>query len=261
MQTGVFMESHLGRLLPCVLYVFLLIHLCLAAPGLTGAQGEESINARASAAEIANPFGSGEEDRRLLHSFIQFSVANGKGGLEINTHEQEVFYLFGVFDYDHSGSLDGLELMKLVSDYNLHHTPGVNAAEQVVSLVDFLLQSQDLNQDGLLSPLELLSHPLPHSQDSINNSAPQQEQHVAVEEKLSNPGSVQETEGAAEQREEALKEPQPQNEEYLPQEDKPEGEELIKLEDQQLEQQIPEGPGAEQGQGHPVPVHQGQPEI
>lgn len=41
---------------------------------------------------------------------------------------------------------------------------------QVVSKVDFLLQSQDLNQDGLLAPSELLSPPLPHSQVQTNYS-------------------------------------------------------------------------------------------
>lgn len=43
----------------------------------------------------------------------------------------EVFFLFGLYDYDRSGLLDGLEMMKLVSDYNSHHTPGAQANEQV----------------------------------------------------------------------------------------------------------------------------------
>lgn len=108
----------------------------------------------------------------------------------------EVFSLFRLHDYDHSGLLDGLEMMKLLSDYNSYHTPGTQTNElvrrsgcllyipntfilfvlfiwpqvcvvfwlQVVSMVDFLLQSQDLNQDGLLAPSELLSPALPHTQ-------------------------------------------------------------------------------------------------
>lgn len=125
----------------------------------------------------------------------------------------EVFLLLRLFDYDRSGLLDGLEMMKLLSDYNSHHAPGAQASEQVrisgcvspltfqffclclpltfaciwlvclidtlpvfsvcvcvlggkkvVSMVDFLLQTQDLNQDGLLAPSELLSPPLPQSQ-------------------------------------------------------------------------------------------------
>lgn len=142
--------------------------------------------------------------------------------------------------------------MKLVSEYNLHHSPAAQAAEQVVSLVDSLLQSQDLNQDGLLSPSELLSPPLPHTQDAIKDgNAPQQ----WTEEELTEPVSDRETTDPEAQEERAHEELQPQNDEQPQQEEQPEGEELIN-------QQIPEAPAAEQGQDHHrVPVHQGQPEI
>lgn len=43
--------------------------------------------------------------------------------------------------------------------------------KKVVSMVDFLLQTQDLNQDGLLAPSELLSPPLPQSQVLSHNSS------------------------------------------------------------------------------------------
>lgn len=43
----------------------------------------------------------------------------------------EVFLLLRLFDYDRSGLLDGLEMMKLLSDYNSHHAPGAQASEQV----------------------------------------------------------------------------------------------------------------------------------
>ncbi|CAG11016.1 unnamed protein product, partial [Tetraodon nigroviridis] len=71
-----------------------------------------------------------------------------------------VFFLFRLFDFDRSGLLDGLEMMQLLTDYNSRQTPGTHANEQVISLVDFLLQTQDLNQDGLLAPSELLAAPL-----------------------------------------------------------------------------------------------------
>ncbi|XP_070690121.1 cell growth regulator with EF hand domain protein 1 isoform X2 [Pempheris klunzingeri] len=242
MQTGVFMDSHLGRLVPCVLFPFLLIHMCLAAPGLPGTQREET--ADPSSAALANPFGSGEEDRRLLQGFIQSTVKEGQGGPEISTREQEVFFLFRLYDYDRSGLLDGLEMMKLLSDYNSHHAPGA----QVVSMVDFLLHTQDLNQDGLLAPSELLSPPLSHTQDSGNNNAPPQEQEVTAEEKA----------GAAEQREEAREELPPQGEEQPQQEAETGEEEVRKQIDEQHGQQIPGAPAAEQGE---VPVHLGQPEI
>ncbi|XP_068587155.1 cell growth regulator with EF hand domain protein 1 [Cebidichthys violaceus] len=258
MQTGVFMESHLGGLVPCVLSMFLLIHLCQAAPGLPGTQREESVDGRDPSVALANPFDS--RDRRLLQSYIQSSLKDGQGGPEISTWEQEVFFLFRLYDYDRSGLLDGLEMMKLLSDYNSYHTPGAHTNELVVSMVDFLLQSQDLNQDGLLAPSELLSPPLPHTQDSSNNNAPHQEQAVVAEEKLSNPSPDEKKAGAAEAREEAHEELQPQDEEQL--EVKTEEEELInQVVDEQYGQQIPEAPAAEHGQDHKVPVHQGQPEM
>lgn len=240
MLTGVIMECH------GVLYLLLLIHLCLAAPGLPGTQREETVDANNPSRTLPNPFGSGEEDRRLLQSFIQSSLKDGQGGPEISTWEQEVFYLFGLYDYDRSGLLDGLEMMKLLSDYSSHHTPGAKANELVVSMVDFLLQTQDLNQDGLLAPSELLSPPLPLTQDSSNNNAPHQEQEVAVEERLSNPGADEEK-----VHEEIQIEEQPQHDV------KTEQEEHIQQVVEHNGQELPEEPAAEQG----VPIHQGQPEI
>ncbi|XP_071346112.1 cell growth regulator with EF hand domain protein 1 isoform X1 [Trachinotus anak] len=229
-------ESPLGKFVPCVLYLLVLIHLCLAAPGLTGTQREETADGHPPSIALPNPFGSGEEDRRLLQSYIQSSLKDGQGGPEISTWEQEVFFLFRLYDYDRSGLLDGLEMMKLLSDYSSHHTPGAQANELVVSMVDFLLQTQDANQDGLLAPSELLSPSLPHTQ----------EQEATVEEKLSNPSTDEEKAGAAEQREEAHADIQPQEEEQ-PQHEV----------DEQNGQQLPEAPAVDQG----APVHQGQPEI
>ncbi|XP_029318311.1 cell growth regulator with EF hand domain protein 1 [Cottoperca gobio] len=232
MQTGVFMKSHLGRSAPCVLSLYMFIHLCQAAPGLPGTQREEPVDAHPPLVALANPFGSGEEDHRLLQSYIQSRLTEGQGGPEIITWEQEVFFLFRLYDYDRSGLLDGLEMMKLLSDYNSHHTPGKRTNDLVVSLVDFLLQTQDLNQDGMLAPSEMLSPPLPHTQDSSNNNAPDQQDQEVAAEKLSNLITDEETAAAAEQREEAHEELQLQEE--------------VKTEEEQ---------------NHRVPVHQGQPEM
>nr|XP_046239983.1 cell growth regulator with EF hand domain protein 1 [Scatophagus argus] len=255
MQTGVFMESHLGRLVQYVLSLFMLIHLCMAAPGQPGIKSNEAVDGHPPTVALANPFGSGEQDRRLLQSYIQSSLKDGQGGPEISTWEQEVFFLFRLYDYDRSELLDGLEMMKLLSDYNSHHTPGAQSNELVVSMVDFLLQTQDLNQDGLLAPSELLSPPLPQTQDSSNSDAPHQEQEVP------NPNADEEKARAVEQREEAHEDLQPQDEEQTKQEVKTEEEKLIKQVDDQHGQQIPEAAAAEQGQDHEIPVHLGQPEI
>lgn len=238
------MESHL-----CVLSQFLLINLCLAAPGLPGTQGEVFEDAGPSAV-LANPFGSGEENRELLQSYIRSSLKDREGAPEISSWEQEVFFLFRLYDYDRSGLLDGLEMMKLLSDYNSHRTIGSQANELVVSMVDFLLQTQDLNQDGLLAPSELLAPPLPLKKDSDNNDSPHQEK--------ANLSTDEERAEAVKQTEEAHEELQPQGEEQPQQDIKTKEEELIKEADEQHGQQVPEAPQAEQGQDS---VHVGQPEM
>ncbi|XP_068177377.1 cell growth regulator with EF hand domain protein 1 isoform X4 [Antennarius striatus] len=234
------MESHLGRVVPCVLYLFIHTHVCLAAPGLPGAHSDHSVEAAPQAAVLANPFGSGEEDRRFLKNYIQSNLKDG--GPEINTWEQEVFFLFQLYDYDRSGLLDGLEMMKLLSDYNSHHTAGTQV-NLVVSLVDFLLQTQDSNQDGLLAPSELLSPPLTHTQ----------------EEEVQNPPIDEERAGEEEHREQTQQELQPQNEEQNQPEVGTQEDQPVMQVDDQHRQQIPEAPAA--GQDQEVPVHFGQPEI
>ncbi|CAG5854052.1 unnamed protein product [Menidia menidia] len=241
-------ESPLDRLVPCVLPLTLLVHLCLAAPGLPGSQREESLDAHPPSAAFPNPFGTGEEERRMLHSYIQISLKN-QGEPELSSWEQEVFFLFRMYDFDRSGFLDGLEMMKLLSDYNFHHAPEKVANELVVSMVDFLLQTRDLNQDGLLDPSELLTNT--------------QGQAMAGGEALSNTIPEEDRAGAVEHREEeALQEIQQNEEKHLQQELKTGQEEATPHIDEHNAQQILETPAEEQQEpGHIVPVHQGQPEM
>lgn len=50
----------------------------------------------------------------------------------------EVFFLFSLHDYDRSGDMDGLEMMKLLSEYNSHNTPGEQSAEPVRGVCVFV---------------------------------------------------------------------------------------------------------------------------
>lgn len=243
------MNPCLDRLVPCVLSLFLLTHLCLAAPGLPGTEREELADAPPPSAKLANPFGSGDEDRRLLQTYIQAHLKDGQGGPEISTWEQEVFFLFRLYDYDRSGHMDGLEMMKLLSDYNSHNAPGAQTNEPVVTMVDFLLQTQDLNQDGLLAPSELLSPPLPQTQESSSHSAPHQEQEVTEEEKT----------GAGEQREEQTQEGKEHEQMTQQEEVEPQGEAPPEHE-VKTQEEVHEQNGL-QIQEQEAPVHQGQPEI
>lgn len=139
-----------------VLSCALLIRVCAAAPGQTDAHREEG-----SVAAVAYPFQNKEENHRLLQSYIDFILKEeGQERPEIHSWEQQVFFLFRLHDYDRSRFLDGLEMIKLLNDFNSFHSPGVTSNDEVVSLVDFVLQTQDLNHDGLLSPSELLLPPV-----------------------------------------------------------------------------------------------------
>ncbi|XP_076156148.1 cell growth regulator with EF hand domain protein 1 [Alosa pseudoharengus] len=108
---------------------------------------------------LVNPFGSADESRRLLQSYIKANL-NEQANPDVSTREQEVFFLFSLHDYDKSNQLDGLELMKLLSDFLSHLSQTPKSTDGVVAMVDYLLQTQDQNQDGLLAPSELLSPPI-----------------------------------------------------------------------------------------------------
>lgn len=207
---------------------------------------EETQDAHSTFAALRNPFGSADEELGLLQKYLQENLKNSTEEPELSTREQEVFFLFRMYDYDRSDFLDGLEMMKLLSDYNSHHKPGAQASEQVVSMVDFLLQTQDLNRDGLLTPSEVLSPPLSHTQDSSK---------AAVEVETSNT-NAEENAGVMEQKEEEDHEEIQLTEEEHPQTEEKEDIQQI---DQHEEQPIPEA--AAQEQVHKAPVHQGQPEI
>lgn len=241
------MKYQLDRLVPSVLSLYFILSLCLAAPGLPGTEREESVDVHPPSPGLINPFGSGEEERRLLKSYIQQSLHNSQETPEINTWEQEVFFLFRLYDYDRSGFLDGLEMMKLLSDYNSHYAPGTETRENVVSMVDFLLQTQDLNQDGLLDASELLSASFIKTQGSNNNNVPHQEHELREEHMLSN--TVEENAGTVEHRE------QQQLDIMTPQE------EPIQQTGEHQDQALFNTLAEEQEQAHHLPVHQGQPEI
>ncbi|XP_055085711.1 cell growth regulator with EF hand domain protein 1 [Periophthalmus magnuspinnatus] len=209
-------------------------------------------------AGLANPFKSGEESHRLLQSYIDSILKEGQARPEISSREQEVFFLFRLHDYDRGGFLDGLEMIKLLSDYNTFHKPAAYQYNTVVSLVDFLLQTQDLNHDGLFSPSELLSPPLIQTQhkeatqdqkDSAQNKVevkmetqPQQKQTTKEDGVLSAdeqhpPQDVRTAEHTAEQT----------------------AEQTAQVTAEQTAQTAEQT--AEQTETVAVPVHQGQPEI
>ncbi|XP_064783659.1 cell growth regulator with EF hand domain protein 1-like isoform X3 [Oncorhynchus masou masou] len=248
-----------------VLSLLLLAHQCVSAPQVPGDQRVESAGAPPPLT-LANPFGSGDEERRLLQSYIKANLKEGQGGPD-STWEQEVFFLFSLHDYDRSGDMDGLEMMRLLSEYNSHNRPGEQSAEpvrEVVDMVDFLLQTQDLNMDGLIAPPELLSPPKLQQPDSYSQGAPEQGGSVVQEQvKVQVEVKVVEEpklENAA-QKERDVEE-QPKEEESKPRvvgQEVKTNEHPIQAEENGLH--IPEAPAADHEQNRPAPVHQGQPEM
>ncbi|XP_057689089.1 cell growth regulator with EF hand domain protein 1 [Corythoichthys intestinalis] len=252
------MDAHLRRLVPSVLVLALVlqVHLSQTAP-----QREDWKKAQPDSKVLTNPFGSQEEERRLLQRYIELTR---KDDVNINSRDEEVFYLFRLYDFDRSGHLDGLEMMKLVADYNSQNAPEERTNDLVVSMVDFLLQSQDVNSDGLLAPSELLSPSRSHSEDNDIN-IPAEDQRVILEERVPN---VEMTEEAAKVEEEPaehvedadkVEEEPPEHIEDARQEDRVK--ESVQHVDEHNGQQIPEHFAIEQGHQQEVPVHQGQPEI
>ncbi|KAJ3594079.1 hypothetical protein NHX12_006411 [Muraenolepis orangiensis] len=255
---------HLEGSLPWVWCLCLLAQLCLGAR-VPGVNREES--------ELVNPLGAGEEERRLLQSYIQANLKEGQGS-EVSTWEQAVFFLFRLYDFDRSGQIDGLEMMKLLSDYNSHKPLGTKTNEPIVSMVDFLLLTRDQNQDGLLAPSELLSSPLPYTQEE--DQPLQQEQEMVVEEMLVRSEDSLKT-GEGELKEDEEIQPGGEHGENIHQEEVKLKEEVpldqlleTHKKDNQMEQreldglQIPKVPAPAEGakgQQHGALVHQGQPEM
>ncbi|XP_051920197.1 cell growth regulator with EF hand domain protein 1 [Hippocampus zosterae] len=253
---GLIMDRHLNRLVPSVLVLALVLHV---HPSQTAPQREDPEKVQPDSRLLTNPFGSGEEERRLLQRYIELTK---KDDVRINSRDKEVFYLFRLYDFDRSERLDGLEMMKLLSDYNSQHATEEQANDMdVVSLVDFLLQSQDVNRDGLLTPSELLSLPSAHTEDSQIEDRRSDDQKAILDEGTPDMDTKQEMMEAAKEHEEPDEHSQA-NQEEVQHEVRAEAEqETMRHADEHRGQQVPEDFAAEQRHEQEVPVHQGQPEI
>ncbi|XP_037104046.1 cell growth regulator with EF hand domain protein 1 [Syngnathus acus] len=245
------MDTYLSRLVPSVLVLALVLQVHLSQPA---PQREEPGQAHPDSKVLINPFGSGEEERRLLQRYIQLTR---KDDVQINSRDEEVFYLFRLYDFDRSERLDGLEMMKLLSDYNSQHAPEEQANDRVVSLVDFLLQSQDVNGDGLLDASELLS---PHRAHTEDKNIPVDEPKAILDERMPDVGTKQKTMEAVKQEEEHDEHVQPHHEEVQQDVGAEEEQESIQQMDEH-KRQVQEEFAADQRHEQEVPVHQGQPEI
>lgn len=104
-----------------------------------------------------NPFQPGPEQLRRLKDYLKGLEKMEEDPEQMN-REQVLLYLFALHDYDQNGQLDGLELLSMLTAAlapGAAHFP----INPVILVVDTVLETQDLNGDGLMTPAELINFP------------------------------------------------------------------------------------------------------
>ncbi|XP_036290857.1 cell growth regulator with EF hand domain protein 1 isoform X2 [Pipistrellus kuhlii] len=134
--------------------VLLLLPLSQAAPK----DGTTRLVPEVQKQPLPNPFQPGQEQLRLLQSYLK-GLERMEEEPEHMSREQVLLYLFALHDYDQSGQLDGLELMSMLTAALAPGAADSPTTNPVVLLVDEVLETQDLNGDGLMTPAELINFP------------------------------------------------------------------------------------------------------
>ncbi|XP_058143738.1 cell growth regulator with EF hand domain protein 1 [Dasypus novemcinctus] len=118
---------------------------------------------------LPNPFRPGKEQLGLLQSYLR-GLERMEEEPEHLSREQVVLYLFALHDYDQSGQLDGLELLSMLTAALAPGAAASPATNPVIPVVDEVLETQDLNKDGLMTPVELINFPV----ESPRHAEPQE---------------------------------------------------------------------------------------
>uniref|UniRef100_F1SEC5 Cell growth regulator with EF hand domain protein 1 n=1 Tax=Sus scrofa TaxID=9823 RepID=F1SEC5_PIG len=136
------------------MFVLLLLPLGQAAPK----DGTFRLDPDVQLPPLPNPFQPGQEQLRLLQSFLK-GLERMDEEPEHMSREQVLLYLFALHDYDQSGQLDGLELLSMLTAALAPGAAGSPTTNPVILVVDEVLETQDLNGDGLMTPAELVNFP------------------------------------------------------------------------------------------------------
>ncbi|TFJ98211.1 acid-sensing ion channel 1-like [Platysternon megacephalum] len=137
----------------------LLVSLLLAVtPGWAAPKDSANRSEGPAAEPVPNLLHPEPEELRLLQNYL-WSVGQMAQDPAHMTREQVLLYLFALHDDDRSGQLDGLEFMQLLMELVSQHAQGQPSPDAVIVAVDGILETQDLNRDGLLNPSELLLLP------------------------------------------------------------------------------------------------------
>ncbi|XP_063775507.1 cell growth regulator with EF hand domain protein 1 [Pseudophryne corroboree] len=130
----------------------------LVSPGIA-APRTDSRSEQPDSERIQNLFIPGPDHLSILQAYLK-----EKDPLEENAsnmkRETTILHLFALHDFDKSGFLDGLELMRLLHGVQTIRLQEEPAHDSVISLVDEVLEKQDLNKDGLLSAQEIVTPPV-----------------------------------------------------------------------------------------------------
>ncbi|XP_005400508.1 PREDICTED: cell growth regulator with EF hand domain protein 1 [Chinchilla lanigera] len=157
---------------------------------------------------LSNPFQPGPEQLRVLQHHLKGLERMDEDPEHMN-REQVLLYLFALHDYDQSGQLDGLELLSMLT---AALAPGAAnfPANPVILVVDKVLETQDLDGDGLISPAELINFPAEAPRDTEPREflapAPHETQTVEGQSLLAENPLRQETQQALGPREAGLQE-------------------------------------------------------
>ncbi|MBZ3879128.1 Cell growth regulator with EF hand domain protein 1 [Sciurus carolinensis] len=131
----------------------LLLPLGQAAPKDGAARPDPEVQEQ----PLSNPFQPGPEGLRLLQNYLK-GLERMEEEPEHMNREQVLLYLFALHDYDQSGQLDGLELLSMLTAALAPRAVDF-PINPVILVVDKVLETQDLNGDGLMTPAELINFP------------------------------------------------------------------------------------------------------
>ncbi|XP_074065976.1 cell growth regulator with EF hand domain protein 1 isoform X2 [Macrotis lagotis] len=120
--------------------------------------GATRVEAEARLYLPSNPFQSDQEQFGLLKNYLK-GLGQAPGDPEQLSREQVLLYLFALHDFDQSGQLDGLELLAMLKEALFPQAHASSSTSQVIKVVDKVLETQDLDRDGLVTPAELLTLP------------------------------------------------------------------------------------------------------
>ncbi|XP_004418299.1 PREDICTED: cell growth regulator with EF hand domain protein 1 [Ceratotherium simum simum] len=143
-------------MLPLTMRMFLLLLLPVgqAAPK----DGAMRLDLDAQHQPLSNPFQPGQEQLLLLQSYLK-GLERMEEEPEHMSREQVLLYLFALHDYDQSGQLDGLELLSMLTAALAPGAANSPTTNPVILVVDKVLETQDLDGDGLMTPAELINFP------------------------------------------------------------------------------------------------------